>query len=51
MDYTQACIATISRAAALAEVKRHHCSTTDFLADVGDRAEYLGSDVLNWLGY
>ncbi|WP_418122281.1 hypothetical protein [Variovorax sp. 160MFSha2.1] len=51
MNYEEACEATVSRARALDEVKRHGCDTAEFLADVGDRATYRGAEVLNWLGY
>ena len=51
MNYDDACTASVSRARALEEVKLHHCDVAEFLAEVGDRAEYRGSDVLNWLGY
>lgn len=51
MSYDEACISPISRARAIEEVNRHHCDVDDFLAEVGDRAEYRGSEVLNWLGY
>jgi hypothetical protein len=51
MDYEEACEATVSKAEALAEIKRHSCDATEFLAECGDRAEYKGADVLAWLGY
>jgi len=51
MDYEEACEAEVSKASALAEIARHGCDAAEFLAEVGDRATYRGSDVLNWLGY
>lgn len=51
MDFEEAWGATISRARARAEVARHQVDFADFLAEVGDRATYKGSEVLSWLGY
>jgi len=51
MSYDEAREATVTRAEALAEVKRHGCSVEEFLSEMGDRDEYSGSDVLDWLGY
>lgn len=51
MNYDEATQATISRAAAIAEVRRHHCDVSEFLADCGDHASYQGGAVLAWLGY
>lgn len=51
MDFEQAWSATISRARARAEVGRHQVDWADFLAEVGDRETYKGSEVLAWLGY
>lgn len=42
---------TVTRAEALAEVRRHGARWAEFLADVGDREEYEGGEVLGWLGY
>ena len=44
---------TVTRAEAIAEIIRHlHEDDLDtFFADLGDRPEYLGADVLTWLGY
>lgn len=41
----------MSHAETKAIVLAHNLLFSDFLADVGDRAQYLVSDVLNWLGY
>lgn len=43
--------AVVSRSQAIAEVLRHHCDHLEFLSECGDKDEYLGSEVLNWLGY
>lgn len=51
MTFEEALVALIPRDAALAEVRVHGCDETEFLTEVGDRDEYLGEDVLGWLGY
>ena len=51
MNYHEACQATVSRREALAEIQLHQADIEDFLATVGDREEYQGSEVLRWLGY
>jgi tRNA1(Val) A37 N6-methylase TrmN6 len=53
MDYEDACEATVTREEARREIARHNIDGTfeDFLAEVGDRAEYSGDEVLGWLGY
>ena len=51
MTYEEAMETTVTRAQAFAEVRRHHCDPTEFVAEVGDRAEYDGAEVLEWLGY
>ncbi|WP_175971935.1 hypothetical protein [Burkholderia sp. BCC0322] len=50
-SYNDACEMTITRAEAEAEVRRHFGNFTEFLADVGDREEYEGREILDWLGY
>jgi len=52
-SYEDACEATITRAEAESEIAKHDCEGgfTAFLVDVGDRAEYTGQEVLDWLGY
>lgn len=53
MDYEEACEATVTREEARREIARHDCDGgfDAFLAEVGDRATYNGSEVLGWLGY
>ena len=53
MDYEEACEATVSREDARREVGRHDCDGGwgAFVAEVGDREEYCGREVLEWLGY
>jgi len=53
MDYEDACEAIVTREEARREIARHDIDGTfaDFLAEVGDRAEYSGGEVLGWLGY
>ncbi len=53
MNYEDACEATVSREEARREIDRHDCDGgfDAFLADVGDKPEYTGAEVLDWLGY
>ena len=36
---------------AIAEIRAHSLDPTDFFEEVGKKDEYLGIDVLSWLGY
>ena len=49
--YEDACEAVVTRAAALKEVKKHSCDEGLFLLEVGDKFEYTGQEILDWLGY
>jgi hypothetical protein len=49
--YEDAAEATISRQQAIREVKKHHSNVEEFFAEVGEKAEYSGKEVLDWLGY
>ena len=49
--YEEACEAEVTRQQAAAEVQRHHCDPAEFFAEVGDRPNYPGQVVLDWLGY
>lgn len=52
MDYSEACEATVTREEAKREIAKHDGPEwSEFLDDVGDRAEYTGEEVLGWLGY
>lgn len=57
MDYEEAMAATVSAREARAEINKHDLGMSadeawaEFIADVGDKEEYLGSEVLDWLGY
>jgi hypothetical protein len=51
MHYEEACTSIVSRKEALDEVAAQGSDRSEFLADLGDKAEYLGGDVLEWLGY
>ena len=51
MNLDQALEITISKNTALKEIKKHGCCINDFINDVGDKTEYIGSEVLYWLGY
>ena len=43
----------VTRAEAIAEIDRHDVEggSAAFLVEVGDKPEYIGSEVLDWLGY
>lgn len=51
MTYEQAIEETVSKKAALTEVRNHGCSVSEFIEEMGDKENYQGEDVLNWLGY
>lgn len=52
MDYDTAMEEEVTREEARLEIERHDCEGFDaFLAEVGDKPTYQGSEVLNWLGY
>ena len=51
MTYTEAYYVTVSRVEAKREIERHGCNWLEFINEVGDKQEYEGSDVLDWLGY
>lgn len=51
MDYEEAIEATVTRAQAQREIECHGLRFADFVSEVGDRAQYRGSEVLEWLGY
>lgn len=51
MTYQEAIESTVSRAEAIAEIKRHGIDPAEFLSEIGDYPEYAGADVLAWLGY
>jgi hypothetical protein len=51
MDYSEALAASISIHDAKEEVLKHGLSWRDFLQDIGEKEEYVGEEVLNWLGY
>lgn len=52
-NYDDAAAATITRAQAKAEIVKHEVDGgwAEFVAEVGDRDTYQGSEVLDWLGY
>jgi hypothetical protein len=43
--------AVVSKAEALAEIRRHHQDPAEFFKEVGERDEYIGCEILEWLGY
>jgi hypothetical protein len=51
MDFETALVETVSKAEAKREVELHNLSFSDFIAEIGDKSEYKGSEVLYWLGY
>jgi hypothetical protein len=51
MTYEEAMEAIVSKAVAIAEIQRHNQDSIEFFADVGERDEYQGSQILTWLGY
>ena len=52
MDYFEALEVTVTRAEAKAEIDKHSGEGWEqFLLDVGDRPEYEGWEILDWLGY
>lgn len=50
-NYEDALEATVTKAQALREVKRHQCDEQEFLQEVGDKEAYVGSEILQYLGY
>lgn len=51
MYYYEACDAEITRQEAIREIKKHGLDPTEFFTDVGDKEEYIGQEILDWLGY
>lgn len=51
MTYDEAIDATITRKEAIEEIKKHGINPAEFFQEIGEKEEYIGSDVLNWLGY
>ncbi len=51
MEYEDAMEAEVTREEARREIANHDCEFSEFLEDCGDKPEYKGSEVLNWLGY
>ena len=51
MSYDDAIEATVTKGEAIAEIKAHGLDPADFFEEVGKKDEYLGIDVLSWLGY
>jgi len=50
--YESAVGETITKQRAFLELEKHGISDyEEFLNDVGDKLEYLATDVLDWLGY
>ena len=51
MTFEEAMEATVSKAEAILEIQRHGHSPAEFFLEVGERNEYEGREVLEWLGY
>jgi len=51
MSYDDAIEATVTRREAMREIKAHGLDPQDFFDEVGRKEEYIGLDVLSWLGY
>ena len=52
MNYLEAIEATVSRETAKREIAKHDCDGWEvFLSEIGDKAEYQGHEILDWLGY
>jgi hypothetical protein len=51
MDLETALISTVTKAEATREIELHDQEVAEFFAAVGQKAEYLGSEILIWLGY
>lgn len=50
-NFDDACSVVVSRAEAEAEIHKHAADFETFLAEVGDKPQYRGDEVLGWLGY
>ncbi len=51
MNYEEAAESEVSPRDARREILRHGASWDEFIAEVGNKQIYLGSEVLDWLGY
>ena len=51
MDYDEACEAIVTRREVFWELEDHGASFLEFAAEYGDKEEYVGKDVLDFLGY
>ena len=51
MSYDDAIAATVTKREAIAEIKAHGLDPQDFFDEVGKKEEYIGLEVLSWLGY
>ena len=51
MDYHEACEAIVSRQEVRLELEAHDAPFYEFTQERGDREEYYGYEILNFLGY
>jgi hypothetical protein len=51
MTLEEAMDAMVTKEEAIIEILLHRQNPREFFAEVGEREEYQGSEVLEWLGY
>lgn len=51
MSYDDALEVIVSKREAIAEIKAHGLDPYAFFYEIGEKEEYVGIDVLSWLGY
>ena len=51
MGYSEAIEYTVTKEEARKEIRLHGLRFRDFTSDLGNKQNYSGSEVLNWLGY
>ena len=51
MSFDDAIEAVVTKREAIAEIKAHGLDPQEFFDEVGRKEEYVGLDVLSWLGY
>jgi hypothetical protein len=51
LTFDDAMVVVVSKAEATAEIRRHGQDPAEFFAEIGERDQYVGSEVLDWLGY
>lgn len=51
LTYDDAVVAIVSKAEAVAEIRRHGQDPAEFFDEIGERDQYVGHEILDWLGY